>query len=111
MPQTVYMQRHWRHDHGFTIPDPLLTKQYQYSQRLQPLPLDKSADWALTACTNWYGQKMERPTRQRAEWIAQARNGDSSARQPLLKLLAGDENPYWKAVVAGCWVNGLTKQA
>src|SRR5262249_30190057 len=22
MPQTVYMQRHARHDHGFTIPDP-----------------------------------------------------------------------------------------
>ena len=25
MPQTPYMVRHWRHDHGFTIPDPLLT--------------------------------------------------------------------------------------
>src|SRR5579872_4279193 len=25
MPVTVYMQRHPRHDHGFTIPDPLLT--------------------------------------------------------------------------------------
>ena len=27
MPVTVYMQRHSRHDHGFTIPDPLLTKE------------------------------------------------------------------------------------
>ena len=26
MPTTTYMQRHARHDHGFTIPDPLLTK-------------------------------------------------------------------------------------
>ena len=27
MPVTVYMQRHPRRDHGFTIPDPLLTKE------------------------------------------------------------------------------------
>jgi len=28
MPVTTYMQRHPRHDHGFTIPDPLLTKKF-----------------------------------------------------------------------------------
>ena len=28
MPVTVYMQRHPRHDHGLTIPDPLLTKKF-----------------------------------------------------------------------------------
>jgi hypothetical protein len=33
MPQTVYMQRHSRHDHGFTIPDPLLTKQFAIPNR------------------------------------------------------------------------------
>ena len=27
MPQTTYMQRHPRRDHGFTIPDPLLTQE------------------------------------------------------------------------------------
>jgi hypothetical protein len=27
MPVTVYMQVHARHDHGFTVPDPLLTKE------------------------------------------------------------------------------------
>ena len=97
MPQTVYMQRHWRHDHGFTIPDPLLTKQYGIPNACNRCHADKSTDWALDMCEKWYGQKMERPTRQRAQVIAQARRGDPSARQPLLALLAGDEQPYWKA--------------
>ena len=97
MPQTVYMQRHWRHDHGFTIPDPLLTKQYGIPNACNRCHADKTADWALDACAKWYGPKMERPTRQRAQWIAQARRGDSSARQPLLALLDGNEPPYWKA--------------
>ncbi len=87
MPQTVYMQRHWRHDHGFTIPDPLLTKEYGVPNACNRCHQDKTTDWALTNCTNWYGAKMERSTRQRAEWIARARNGDASARQPLLALL------------------------
>jgi tetratricopeptide (TPR) repeat protein len=97
MPQTVYMQRHWRHDHGFTIPDPLLTKQYGIPNACNRCHTDKSADWALDTCAKWYGSKMERPTRQRAQVIARARQGDASARQALLDLLNGDESPYWKA--------------
>jgi tetratricopeptide (TPR) repeat protein len=44
---------------------------------------------------------MERPTRQRAQWIARARNGDPAAREPLLAMLAGEDLPYWRAVAAG----------
>jgi hypothetical protein len=36
MPQTVYMQRHWRHDHGFTIPDPQLTKDFKIPNACVP---------------------------------------------------------------------------
>ena len=38
MPVTTYMQRHPRHDHGFTIPDPLLTKQFGTPNACKPLP-------------------------------------------------------------------------
>lgn len=97
MPQTVYMQRHGRHDHGFTIPDPLLTQQFGIPNACNKCHADKDADWALTATQQWWGSKMERPTRQRATLIAKARQGDVSARQGLVELLRGDETAPWKA--------------
>ena len=100
MPQTLYMQRHWRHDHGFTIPDPLLTKKFGIPNACDRCHKDKTTDWSLEAVEKWYGKRMERPTRARAETIALARNGDPAAREPLLALLA-NENPYWQAVAAG----------
>jgi tetratricopeptide (TPR) repeat protein len=101
MPMTVYMQRHPRQDHGFTIPDPLLTKKFGIPNACNRCHTDKDTDWSLAAVEKWYGPKMERPTRQRAEWMALARRGDDSAREPLLAMLAGPENPYWQAVAAG----------
>ncbi len=100
MPQTLYMQRHWRHDHGFTIPDPLLTKKYNIPNACNKCHQDKTTDWSLAAVEKWYGKRMERSTRPRAETIARARAGDTAAREPLLALLA-NENPYWQAVAAG----------
>jgi tetratricopeptide (TPR) repeat protein len=101
MPQTAYMQRHWRHDHGFTIPDPLLTKQLGVPNACNRCHQDKDADWALKYCDEWYGAKMERPTRRRAQIIAAARKGEAGARDGLLGLLATEEIPYWRAVAAG----------
>jgi tetratricopeptide (TPR) repeat protein len=101
MPQTVYMQRHWRHDHGFTIPDPLLTKEYGVPNACNRCHTDKSTDWALQNCDKWFGAKMDRATRKRAESVVLARRGDVAARQPLLEILAGKESPYWRAVAAG----------
>jgi len=101
MPQTAYMQRHWRHDHGFTIPDPLLTKQHGVPNACNRCHQDKDADWALKYCDEWYGAKMEHPTRQRAQIIAAARKGDAGARAGLLHLLVTEEIPYWRAVAAG----------
>jgi tetratricopeptide (TPR) repeat protein len=100
MPQTVYMQRHSRHDHGFTIPDPLLTKQFGVPNACNRCHQDKDADWSLKYVDEWYGEKMNRPARQRAQIIARARNGDESARDDLLKILRTDAQPYWRAVAA-----------
>lgn len=101
MPQTAYMQRHWRHDHGFTIPDPLLTKEFNVPNACNRCHTEKSADWALEFCNKWYGAKMNRPTRERAEWIARAREGDPAARNGLLDMLRRETSPYWQATLTG----------
>lgn len=114
MPQTVYMQRHGRHDHGFTIPDPLLTKQFGVPNACNKCHTDKDTDWALAATEKWWGPKMERKTRQRATLIAKARQGDDSARDGLVALLGSDEIPHWKAaatLVLDRWINQPDVQA
>ncbi|MDZ4287162.1 MAG: tetratricopeptide repeat protein [Prosthecobacter sp.] len=97
MPQTTYMQRHDRHDHGFTIPDPLLTKQFAIPNACNKCHQDKTVEWTLDATQKWWGPKMERKTRQRATLMAQARQGNMAARDGLVALLGSDEIPYWKA--------------
>lgn len=100
MPQTVYMQRHSRHDHGFTIPDPLLTKQFGIPNACNRCHQDKSVDWSLEYVEKWYGEKMNRPYRQRAQTIARSKAGDDTARDALVKMLQTDEQDYWRAVAA-----------
>ena len=100
MPQTPYMVRHWRHDHGFTIPDPLLTKQFNIPNACNRCHQDKDADWSLKYVEQWYGTNMSRPYRQHAETIARARQGDENAIQPLVKMLLLDEQFYWRAAAA-----------
>jgi predicted CXXCH cytochrome family protein len=108
MPQTIYMQRHSRHDHGFTTPDPLLTKQLAIPNACNRCHQDKDADWALQHCEQWYGQKMVRPSRDRAQVVAAAQKEDPTAAGGLLRLLATEQNSYWRAVFADLlqpWVN------
>jgi tetratricopeptide (TPR) repeat protein len=108
MPLTTYMQRHPRHDHGFTIPDPLLTQQLGVPNACNRCHTDKDTDWTLAAVEKWYGKKMDRYSRRRTQWIAAARKGEESARDPLLSLLHDNETPYWKAVAArllGQWID------
>ena len=101
MPQTVYMQRHWRHDHGFTIPDPLLTKELGIPNACNRCHKDKSTEWSLEAVDKWYGTNINQLGRQRARAVALARNGSDAARDPLLVMLATNDIPYWNAVAAG----------
>ncbi|MBI5773208.1 MAG: ammonia-forming cytochrome c nitrite reductase subunit c552 [Verrucomicrobia bacterium] len=100
MPQTTYMQRHARRDHGFTIPDPLLTKQHNIPNACNRCHADKSVDWAIEAVERWYGPRMNRPTRTRAQWIAAARAGAPNAHSNLLRLLTDEKIPLWRASAA-----------
>lgn len=97
MPVTTYMQRHPRHDHGFTIPDPLLTKQFGTPNACNRCHTDKDTDWALKASEDWYGKKLDRPTRSRAQLVARARQGDPTARQGLIDLLKTEPIASWQA--------------
>jgi tetratricopeptide (TPR) repeat protein len=102
MPVTVYMQRHPRHDHGFTIPDPLLTKELNIPNACTRCHADKSVDWAVEYADKWYGAKMNRSTRDRARMIAAAKKGEARARLQVVNLLTnGQESAYWRAVAAG----------
>ena len=98
MPQTVYMQRHWRRDHGFTIPDPLLTKEFQIPNACNRCHQDKSVDWSIDYVNKWYGDRMERPTRTRARIMAKARAGQHEAVAGLLNVVHEEPIPYWRAV-------------
>ena len=107
MPQTVYMQRHGRHDHGFTIPDPQLTKELQIPNACNRCHADRTPDWALEALQKWYGSR-EHPARARARTIARARSGSAEAIPGLLQLLRTETNGYWRAVSANLvrrWVH------
>jgi hypothetical protein len=96
MPQTVYMQRHWRHDHGFTIPDPSLTKKFKIPNACNRCHTDKNPDWAIKWTKKWYGNKMDRPSQSRARIITQVKSGDYSN---ILKLIEMTQNSnYWRAV-------------
>jgi len=109
MPVTIYMQRHPRHDHSFSIPDPLLTKQLGIPNACNRCHADQTTDWSINYVNQWYGTKMTRPTRTRAQLIAAAENGDAKAREPLLGLLQDtNQSPYWQAVAGyflGQWTD------
>ena len=98
MPQTVYMARHWRHDHGLTIPDPLLTKEWGIPNACTRCHAKEGVDWAVRYVQDWYGQRMERPTRRRARVLGRIKAGDMGATADLLGLLGEEEHPGWRAV-------------
>jgi tetratricopeptide (TPR) repeat protein len=97
MPLTTYMQRHPRHDHGFTIPDPLLTKQFGIPNACGRCHTNQPVEWAIEWVDKWYGKRMERPTRARAQTIARARLGEASTVPALIQITRDDPIPLWRA--------------
>jgi Flp pilus assembly protein TadD len=97
MPTTVYMQRHTRHDHGFTIPDPLLTVEAGIPNACNKCHTDKTAQWAVEANEKWYGTNLTRFTRTRAQAMIASRRGDTNAVDLLLSTIARETNALWRA--------------
>ena len=101
MPQTTYMQRHARRDHGFTIPDPLMTMELSIPNACDGCHADRGTAWTLEWVEKWYGDRMERPGRARTRIVAAARRGDATAPAQLVALLDTEPIAYWRAVAAG----------
>ena len=106
MPVTTYMQRHPRHDHGFTIPDPLLTKEFGIPNACNRCHTDKDADWALKTANEFYGEKLNRPTRARAILVARARRGDPPHARDSSKCSNRGTSPLGKPPPVICWSAG-----
>ena len=100
MPQTVYMQRHARHDHGFTVPDPVLTKELNIPNACNRCHSDRTPDWSVEAIEKWYGPRTNRPARARTQLIAKARTDDRGAVPGLLGMLRSETNSLWRAASA-----------
>ncbi len=100
MPQTVYMQRHARHDHGFTIPDPRLTQELGVPNACNRCHTDRSVDWSLEYVVKWYGPRTNEVMRSRARAIAKARAADAAAVPALVVMAKGETNSFWRAVAA-----------
>lgn len=102
MPTTTYMQRHPRHDHSFSVPDPQLTLDWGVPNACNKCHQDKDAAWAATAAKKWWGDRLERRTRSRANIVARARAGRPEARGEILAWLreTADETAPWRASLA-----------
>ena len=86
MPLTLYMARHWRRDHGYTIPDPLLTRQHGIPNACSRCHTNQTVDWAVEWTDKWYGARMNRPTRQRAQRVARGVAGQPEAAGALTAM-------------------------
>jgi len=101
MPETTYMQRDPRHDHSFSVPDPLLTLELGIPNACNRCHTQESAEWSLAYVDEWYGERMERPRRTNARLLAAARNAEPGAWQAILARLEEEPNATWRAVRLG----------
>ncbi|NGO38574.1 tetratricopeptide repeat protein [Limisphaera ngatamarikiensis] len=99
MPVTVYMQRHPRHDHGFTLPDPWLTLHFGIPNACNRCHTNQTAEWSLQHVRAWYREDRFTRTRTRTAAIVAARACQPNAWQDILHTLQGQTNAYWRAVL------------
>lgn len=97
MPTTTYMQRHPRHDHSYSIPNPRLTIEHGIPNACNKCHTDQSPTWALTHAKQWYGSKLEKPTHLRADLITRARRQDPTVQPQLIEMLRTEVIPTWQA--------------
>ena len=101
MTETTYMGRDHRRDHGFHVPDPLLTKEHNIPNACNKCHEDKDTDWAIKWTNTWYGDKLHTPERKRqrarTRAISSVYAGMPNSLEPMLKAYANEPNPYWQA--------------
>ena len=101
MPVTKFMVRDPRRDHGFTSPDPVLTKELGIPNACNSCHGDQSIDWAIEWATRWYGEDMNERARTRARILTLVQEGDRSLGPELLDLAKTEEIAAWNAALTG----------
>ena len=99
MPATSFMVRDPRRDHGFTSPDPVLTKELGIPNACNRCHADQSVEWAIDWTTRWYGKDMNERVRARARILTKAHDGDRSIAPELLELARTEEIAPWRAAL------------
>ncbi len=98
MPHRLYMQRDARRDHGFTIPDPQMTIDYDVPNACTDCHADQSVEWARDAVEKWYPNSERRTQlRDRAKTLHEYYTGESESADDVHRLLKGEENVYWRS--------------
>jgi Flp pilus assembly protein TadD len=101
MPVTTYMQRDPRHDHSFSTPDPALSLELGLPDVCTACHQDRTPEWAAEQAEGWWGERLERPRRERARVVAMARRGDRRAVDRLIAWTRDEPIAAWRGVAAG----------
>ncbi len=98
MPHRNYMQRDARRDHGFTIPDPQLTIDYDSPNACATCHADQADEWARDALERWFPESERRDAlRERARVLHAYNNGEGNVWEDVHRLLEGEDNVYWRS--------------
>ncbi len=100
MPETTYMERDPRRDHGFTLPDPRLTQEHGVPNACGRCHVAEGVDWAIAQAEEWYGDIRERPSQKRARLIARARTHEQGIEGDLLVWSRAETSAAWRATSA-----------
>lgn len=97
MPAATFMLRDRRRDHGFTIPDPTLTRELGVPNACSGCHTDRPVTWAEENVTAWFGEGRHGAVRRRARVVARAMRGDASVLRELASLAMREDNDAWRA--------------
>ncbi|MDG1479518.1 MAG: HEAT repeat domain-containing protein [Myxococcota bacterium] len=101
MPETTYMQRHPRRDHGLIIPDPALTQEAGVPNACERCH-DEGTDWVASRAAAWWGS--ERTERQERARALAGLSGVSG-----LVAASADPDPYWRASAMGLLADHVSR--
>lgn len=97
MPETNYMVRDPRRDHGFHSPNPALTISHGIPNACNRCHADQTPEWAANWVQDWYGEVNE-DRRERTLQVDAAYHGNGDPAR-LVELARSESNAIWKAAL------------
>lgn len=98
MPERPYMARDPRRDHGFTIPDPYMSKTFGAPDSCSGCHQEMDSDELLASFDEWFGTSDRVvDLRERAHLLTDTWAGNTDSPEELIKRLEAEENHYWQA--------------